>query len=45
MKLVYNGIIPPKEWIHDPNIRDRWNKTVSYYLEENCLPIPNIWYD
>ena len=25
MKLVKDSIIPPKEWIHDPNIKDNNN--------------------
>ena len=35
MKLVKDSIIPPKEWIHDPNIKDKFDNTVSYYLKEN----------
>ena len=27
MKLAENGIVPPKEWEHDPNIKSRY---VSY---------------
>ena len=29
-----NGIIPPKEWIYDPNIKDEDDdETVAYCLE------------
>ena len=35
MKLALNCIIPPKEWIHGPNIKDKNGNTVSYYLKEN----------
>ena len=35
MRLVKDSIIPPKEWIHDPNIKDKFDNTVSYYLKEN----------
>ena len=45
MILVYNEIIPPKEWIHDPNITNKNNKTVADILKEEHLPIPNEWYD
>ena len=33
MLLVNEGIIPPKEWIHDPNIKDKHGHTVAYYLK------------
>ena len=33
MLLASNGIIPPKQWIHDPNIKNKVNKTVSFYLK------------
>lgn len=29
MKLAYHGIIPPEEWLHDPTLRDKNEKTVS----------------
>ena len=45
MYLAEKGIIPPKEWQHDPNIKDKWGKTVAYHLKYNNLPIPNEWYD
>ena len=32
MILALNGIIPSKEWHHDPNIKDNNNRTVAYYL-------------
>ena len=34
MKLINNSIIPPKEWIHDPNIKDKYNNTVADYFKE-----------
>ena len=45
MKLTDYGIISLKEWIHDPNIKDKYNYTVSYYLKYSCFPVPNEWYD
>ena len=34
MKLVKDSIIPPKEWIHDPNIKDKFDNTVADYLRK-----------
>ena len=45
MFLANNGKIPSKEWIHDPNIKDKNNNTVADYLRNNYLPISNEWYD
>lgn len=45
MLLAYKGIIPPKEWNHDPNIKNKKNKTVADILKENHIPLPNEWYD
>ena len=45
MLLAYNGIIPPKEWIHDPNIKNKRGDTVAYYLKKKNLPVSNKWYD
>ena len=45
MHLAKNGIFPPNEWHHDPNIRDKSGHTVADYLKENHLPVPNEWYD
>ena len=45
MYLANNKIIPPKEWIHDPNIKDEYNQTVADYLARNNFPISNEWYD
>ena len=34
MILVKERIIPPKQWIHDPNIKDKYNNTVADYFKE-----------
>ena len=34
MYLAEKGIIPPKEWIHDPNIRNKYGDTVAHCLKE-----------
>ena len=33
--MIYakNGIIPSKEWKHDPNIKDEYDNTVTDYLK------------
>ena len=33
MILANEGIIPPKEWIHNPNIGDLWKNTVASHLK------------
>ena len=44
MKLAFNGIIPPKQWIHDPNIKFLKIYTVADHFKFNNLPVPNEWY-
>ena len=39
MILANKGIMPPRYWMHDYNIRDIYNKTLNDYLQENNLPI------
>lgn len=44
MFLADNGIIPPKEWIHKPNIKDNENNyTVAILLAHNGIIPPNCW--
>ena len=51
MILALNGIIPPKEWYHNPNIKcDFINKegklirgSVEDYLEYHNIPVPQEW--
>ena len=45
MYLAEKEIIPPKEWIHSPNIKNKKGHTVAYYLKDNNLPVSNEWYD
>ena len=45
MLLVNNDIIPPKQWIHDPNIKNNRDYTVADYLKKKNLPVPNEWYN
>ena len=32
MFLSRNGMIPPKEWEHNPNIKNKYNDTVAILL-------------
>ena len=32
MYLVYNGIIPPKEWEHNPKLYNKDSETVAVIL-------------
>ena len=43
--MIYacNGIIPPKEWYHDPKHRNSDNETVRDILKENNKNIPEYW--
>ena len=41
MYLAINGIIPPKEWEHDPAIKGRNGLTVAMVLAQNGI-IPPI---
>ena len=40
MILAKNGIIPPKEWYHDPNLVNNEGRTVCYFLFINSINIP-----
>ena len=32
MRLAYSGLIPPKDWEHDPNIQNNNGDTVAMIL-------------
>ena len=36
MRLAYNGIIPPKQWYHDPLLKSNKNWTTAMYIAYNC---------
>ena len=40
MYLAENGIIPPKEWYHDPTMENKKHKRVADYLRSNHIEIP-----
>ena len=41
--MAYNGIIPPSQWCHDPNIKNSDGKTVEYYLKLRGKTVSNEW--
>ena len=43
MHLAYKGIIPPKEWLHDPALKDNYCKTVAMKLAWNEIIPPKEW--
>ena len=43
MILASKGIIPPKEWYHDPKLKNNDNKTVALLLIFKCETLPNEW--
>lgn len=40
MILTNHCIMPPREWMHNYNIKDEYNRTLKDYLEDNDLPVP-----
>lgn len=43
MLLVQNKRVPPKEWIHDPQIKDKFGKTVAMYFAMRGRIPPKEW--
>ena len=43
MILAYNGITPPKEWYHNPELQNKDGKTVEIYLMEKNIFVPDMW--
>ena len=43
MMLARNGIIPPKEWIHHPEIKNTYNRTVAICLALAYIIPPKEW--
>lgn len=41
--LAYNGIIPPKQWYHKPEIKTTEGWTVAMYLAFNKIIPPYEW--
>jgi len=43
MLLANNGIIPPKQWLHDPKLCDIDGNTVAINLLKNKIDVPEEW--
>lgn len=37
MELAYNGINPPEQWEHDPEIQNEWGYTTAMELANNGI--------
>ena len=44
MSLAFKGIIPTKEWNHNPNIVSEYNETVAMLLAMNKIIPPKEWF-
>ena len=43
MRLADNEILPPKEWQHDPNIKNNYGETVAMILASKGILPPKEW--
>ena len=43
MILAIKGIVPPKEWNHDPLLKDRNDNTVAIILSSKGIIPPKEW--
>ena len=43
MTLAENEIIPPREWCHDPLLKNKDDKTVAIILLEKDILPPKEW--
>ena len=43
MLLAENGIIPPREWIHNPKLKDSFGWTVAMRLASSGIIPPEEW--
>ena len=45
MMLADEGIMPPREWMHNYNIKDSYDYTLKDCLQEHNLVVPYHWND
>ena len=45
MMLAENEIIPPKQWYHNPRLRDKCDISVADCLRDNDIEVPPEWND
>ena len=43
MRLVWKGIIPPKEWHHSPKLKNVNGWTVAIMLTKKNMKVPKEW--
>ena len=43
MFIAKNQFIPPQNWMHNYNIKNKDDKTLKDILKENNLPVPLKW--
>ena len=43
MIYAINNIIPPKEWKHNPTLKDKNNQTVAMHLIDRKIFPPKEW--
>ena len=43
MLLAFNGIIPPNDWYHKPELQDNHSYTVAMLLADNKIIPPKQW--
>ena len=43
MLLAENGIIPPKEWYHEPKLKNQFGNTVAMLLAWKGIASPPEW--
>lgn len=43
MDLAHRGIIPPREWHHNPTLRDNHDWTVAMWLAYRGIIPPKEW--
>ena len=43
MWLTSNHCLIPKYWIHDNNIKDKYEKTLKYIIIKNNMPLAHEW--
>ena len=42
MRLAYNGVVPQKEWNHNPMLKNiASNMTTAMYIAYYCKEVPN----
>ena len=43
MRLAFNKVIPPREWYHDPTLKESLGYTVAMYLADKGIIPPKEW--